>query len=107
MSTVAYPHISVGADKVPMIEGTKIKVIEIVLDHLAHGSDPREMQRQLPHLSLAQIHSALAYYYDHEEEMDDEIARRLQRSEVFREELKRRRGESKARLKLKTKGLIP
>jgi uncharacterized protein (DUF433 family) len=36
------------------------------LDHLAYGWSPEEMHYQHPPLSLAQIHAALAYYFDHQ-----------------------------------------
>ena len=45
------------------ITGTKVKVIEVATDKLAHGSSPEEMHLQYPHLSLAQIYAALTYYY--------------------------------------------
>jgi uncharacterized protein (DUF433 family) len=77
MATVSYPHISLDAAGVPILTGTRIKVVEVVLDHLAHGSDADEIRRQFPHLTLGQIHSALGYYYDHQEEVDQEIARGL------------------------------
>jgi len=51
-------------------------VINIVLD-ARNGLPPSEIQRQYPHLSLAQIHAALAYYYDHQGEIDDTIEREL------------------------------
>ena len=79
MATVDYPHISLDSASVPMLTGTRVKVVEVVLDHLAHGSDAEEIQRQFPQLTLGQIHSALAYYYDHQEEVDQDIARRLQK----------------------------
>src|SRR5881628_3019400 len=62
---------------VAWIIGTKVKVIEVTTDKLTHGSSPEEMHFQYPHLSMAQIHAALAYYYDHQEELDKEILRRL------------------------------
>jgi hypothetical protein len=37
VSTVEYAHISIDADNVPTLTGTRIKVVEIVLDHLARG----------------------------------------------------------------------
>jgi uncharacterized protein (DUF433 family) len=77
MSTVAYPHISTTDDGVPMIAGTEIKVVEVVLDRLAHHWDADEIQRQHPHLSLAQIYAALAYYHDHKDALDRDIAARL------------------------------
>jgi len=49
---------------VAWIAGTKVKVIEVVLDKMAYGSSPEEIHFQHPHLSLAQIHGALTYYYE-------------------------------------------
>lgn len=76
MSPVALTHIETDANGVAWIHGTQIKVIEIALDKLAHGSSPEEMHFQYPHLSLAQIHAAISYYYDHQLELDAEIQRR-------------------------------
>jgi uncharacterized protein (DUF433 family) len=58
------------------IDNTGIKVIEVAVDKIVHGSSPEEMHFQYPHLSLAQIHAALACYYDHQDELDAEIRRR-------------------------------
>ena len=107
MATVEYAHISLDAQGVPIIVGSRTKVVEIVLDHLAHGSDAREIHREFPHLSLGAIHSALAYYYDHQDEIDEDIARRLRRVEAIKTELDRRQGPSPIRLKLKAQGLLP
>ena len=53
-----------------MLIGTKTKVIEVVLDRLAHRWDVDEIHHQHPHLTRGQICSALAYYYDHQDELD-------------------------------------
>ena len=76
MATVVNTQIELDENGVAWISGTKVKVIEVVLDKLAQGSSPEEIHFQYPHLSLAQIHSALAYYYDHQAELDEEIQRR-------------------------------
>jgi hypothetical protein len=55
-----------------------MKVIELVLDHLAYGWSPEELHFQHPHLTMGQIHSALAYYWDHKAELDRDIERRLE-----------------------------
>ena len=73
-----------------------MKVIEVALDKLAHGWSPEETHFQHPHLSLAQIHAALAYYYDHQPELDAEIERRLR----YADELAKRSLESPLRKKL-------
>jgi uncharacterized protein (DUF433 family) len=64
--------------RVPLIAGTQVKVVELVLDHLAYGWSPEELHFQHPHLTMGQIHSALAYYWDHKVELDRDIERRLQ-----------------------------
>jgi uncharacterized protein (DUF433 family) len=62
---------------IPIIAGTTMKVVELVLDHLAYGWSPEELHFQHPYLTLGQIHSALAYYWDHQAAFDADIARRL------------------------------
>jgi len=63
-------------DRGAWITGANTKVIEVVLDKIAYGWSPEEMHLQHPHLSLAQIHAALSYYYEHQEELDADIERR-------------------------------
>src|SRR5205085_1431337 len=97
----AYPHIERREDGKLWLLGTQTKVIEVVLDRLAHHWDADEIQRQHPHLSLGQIHSALAYYYDHQVDLDRLIEQQIQ--EVQR--LRSQQGESALRAKLRAKGL--
>lgn len=51
------------------IDDSNVKVVEVVLDHL-QGQSAEAVQASYPHLTLAQIHAALAYYYDHQQELD-------------------------------------
>jgi uncharacterized protein (DUF433 family) len=97
MPTVVAPHIEIGSDNVPRIAGTQTKVLEIVLDRLAHHWDADEIQRQHPYLSLAQIYSALAYYHDHQAEVDEAIEESIAKSERIQKEL----GDSPIRIKLR------
>jgi len=62
------------------IAGTKVKVVEVVLDKIAYGSSPEEIHFQHPHLSLAQIYGALTYYYENQDKVDEQIARGLEES---------------------------
>jgi uncharacterized protein (DUF433 family) len=87
MSTVAYPHIELDANRVATLRGTRTKVIEVVLDRLAHHWDADEIQRQHPHLSLAQIHAALGFYYDNQAELDEQIRRSLETAERIKQQL--------------------
>ena len=70
-------HIHVDAAGVAWIEGTAVKVCEVVVDRLAYGWSPEEIHFQHPNLSLARIHAAFSWYYDHQAEMDAEIERDL------------------------------
>ena len=56
---------------------------------------------------MGAIHSALGYYYDHQAEIDDDIARRLRKVDAIRRDLDQRQGPSPIRLKLKAQGLLP
>jgi len=53
----------------PIIKGTRISIANIAGYYLM-GLSPEEIQRELPHLHLAQIYDALAYYLDHRETID-------------------------------------
>ncbi len=55
-----------------------MKITELILDKIAYGWSPEELQFQHPHLKLGQTYSALAYYSDHQEELDELIQRQLE-----------------------------
>jgi uncharacterized protein (DUF433 family) len=79
-----YEHIVLDDASVPRIAGTTMKVIELVLERSAYGWSPEELHFQHPYLSLGQLHSALAYYWDHQDELDQGIAHRRERVEELR-----------------------
>lgn len=97
-----YEHVILDEKKRPMIAGTKMKIVELVLDHIAYGWSPEELHFQHPDISLGQIHSALAYYWDHQPEMDEQIQNDLK--EV--DELKRNTPRAPLLDRLKKQGLI-
>jgi len=70
--------------RVAWIDDTNVKVIEVVVDRVGWQWSPEAIQLQHPHLSLAQIHAALAYYYDHQTAFDAQIARDTQEVEALR-----------------------
>lgn len=83
MSTAIEAHVWLDQNGVAWIDDTNIKVIEVAIDKIAHGSSPEEIHFQYPHLSLAQVHAALAYYYDHQAELDAEIEQRWQAADAL------------------------
>ena len=73
IATTTLTHIHLDNQGRAWIDNTKMKVVELVLDHLAYGWSADEIHEQHSHLSLGQIHAALAYYYDHQKEIDTQI----------------------------------
>lgn len=85
-ASVAGAHISTTGHGVPVISGSTMKVVELVMAQRAHGWSPEELHFQFPHLTMGQIHSALAYYWDHKSELDADIERRSRFVEKTRRE---------------------
>lgn len=85
-SALRFPHVDVSSG-VPQIAGTTMKVVELVMAQRAHGWSPEEIHFQHPDLSMAQIHAALAYYWDHREEIDADIERRGRLAEQARKDM--------------------
>ncbi len=85
-ATPLYPYVELDATGVPILTGTTMKVAELVMAQRAHGWSPEEIHFQHPYLSLSQIHSALAYYWDHRSELDRDIERRSALAEQARRE---------------------
>ncbi len=97
-----YEHIMLTEAHVPMITGTTMKVIELVLEKTVYGWSPEELYFQHPYLSLGQIYSALAYYSDHQEELDQDIEQRLECVDRIQATVK----PSPLAARLKAKGLL-
>ncbi|MBI4684792.1 MAG: DUF433 domain-containing protein [Nitrospirae bacterium] len=75
-----YEHIALDEKGMPVIAGTTMKVVELVVEKLAHGWSAEELHFQHPYLTLGQIYSALAYYADHQDKLEKDIERRLKLS---------------------------
>ncbi len=86
MATVEtrYEHIVLDEGGVPLIAGTTMKVVELVTPQQAYGWSAEELAFQFPYLTLGQIYSALAYYWDHKAELDEDMARRLAYADEMR-----------------------
>lgn len=88
MTTATISHIYIDENGRAWVAGTNTKVIEIVAERMAYWWSPEELHLQHPHLTLAQIHAALAYYYDHQAELDDDIAAQLTEFDQMRADAK-------------------
>ena len=90
MATVetTYKHIVQTPEIVggkPRIEGHRITVQNVVIWHEQMGYSIEEIA-SMYELTLAQVHSALAYYFDHKEEIDRAIAE----DDAFVEEMRQK-----------------
>jgi uncharacterized protein (DUF433 family) len=104
LTATSTAHIFLDERGRPWIDDSNVKVIEVVLDKLGYGLTPDQIYEEHDHyLSLAQIHAAFAYYYDHQAEIDAEIAR--QEKQYL--ELRAKDENSPIRQKLRALGKIP
>lgn len=102
LTATDHKYVELDENNVPYIAGTTMKVIEVISGQIAYGWSPEEIQHQHPYLSMSQIYSAFAYYWDHKEELDADMERRYQYAEKLRLEA----GESPLVKKLRDQGLI-
>ena len=58
------PHIDDARER-PVVAGTNVKVSQIASEAEHLGMTPDEIVEAHPHLTLADVHAALMYYYDH------------------------------------------
>ncbi|MEB3218164.1 MAG: DUF433 domain-containing protein [Nostocales cyanobacterium 94392] len=101
-TNTGYKYIEFDENNVPFIIGTRMKVVEIITSVYAYGWSAEELHFQYPHLTMSQIHSALAYYWDNKEDIDADMQRRLGNVDNLRQEA----GESVIAKRLRTQGLI-
>ena len=74
-------------DGQPRIAGTRLKVQSIALEYGRLGWTPDRICDGHPGITLAQVHAALSYYYDHREEVDVAIHKDREFAERLRSEL--------------------
>jgi uncharacterized protein (DUF433 family) len=85
MQSTGYHHIELR-DGVPRIKRSRLKVVQIAEDLVKAGWDGQQIHENYPWISLPQIYSALAYYFEHKEQIDAEIERREQYDKAMRAE---------------------
>jgi uncharacterized protein (DUF433 family) len=103
MSQAPVQRIAIDSKGIARVAGSRSRVSQIVVDHRQMSAE--EIVQTYPHLTLADVHAALAYYYDHQAQIDEEIreadrldaeAQERQRNDpklqAFVAELKRRAG---------------
>ena len=58
----------------PRVAGSRIQVKHLAIMHERQGMRPDQIVSDFPHLSLSGVYAALAFYHDHREEINAEIA---------------------------------
>ncbi len=71
----------------PRIDGTRVKVQHIALEYERLGWSADQICDAHPGLTLAQVHAAISYYYDHKEKIDESI----RKDEEFADRLQKNR----------------
>ncbi len=88
MADVIRKHIEIvpgpGGPK-PRIAGHRIRVQDVVIWHEKLGMSPDEIVDQYPTITLADVHAALTYYWDHR----DAIERAIADEDAFVDEFRR------------------
>ena len=72
----------------PVIAGTGITVMTLVLAHTTGDKFPPEVIAEHYHLTLGQVHAALAYYYLHQAEMEEQLSKEMEETERLLDDLR-------------------
>lgn len=102
IAATEYKYVQLDDRNIPIIEGTSMKIVELITSVKAYAWTPEELLQSYPHLTLSKIYSALAYYLDHQQEIDADIERR----EEYVKRLEQEAGESPFAARLRAQGLL-
>lgn len=100
---VVYPHIERVEGQPPRLQRIpRVRVAQIVMDYLAYGWSVEAMCRQHPYLKLSEAHAAMAYYFDHLDEIDSEIRMEWEQAQGAKSQV----SPSPFFVQMRTKGLL-
>lgn len=81
----------------PRVAGTRIRVQDVYVWHELQGRSPDDIVASFPSLTLGDVHAALAYYFDHR----DEIASHIRADADFVQQLRSEIGPGPLEVKLR------
>ena len=97
---LSHPHIEKLEGQPARLQRVpRVRVAQIVMDYLAYGWSAEEMCRHHLYLTPAEAHAAMAYYFDHQDEIDSEI--RAEWEQAQRERLQAHRSPFYVRMRAK------
>jgi uncharacterized protein (DUF433 family) len=102
IAATEYKYVQLDDRNIPIIEGTSMKIVELITSVKAYAWTPEELLQSYPHLTLSKIYSALAYYLDNQQEIDADIERR----EEYVKQLEQEAGESPFAARIRAQGLL-
>lgn len=103
MKPVTELHIESNPNKCggkPCIRGTRIRVWDIYVASELRGESPDQIVAQYPSITLADVHAALAYYWDNREEIEQQ----MKAADEYIDELKKASGSGPLAEKLSGMG---
>jgi len=103
MATAEIKYIEIDDQGTARIAGTTTKVVLVIEDFLHRGWSPEAIHENYPYLTLAQIHAAFVYYYDHQQQVDAQIQQRQENAQRMKSEC----GVTPGRTRLRDLGLHP
>ena len=75
----------------PRIAGSRLKAEHVAIEYVHLRRSPQEIVDNFPGITLAQVHAALAYYYDNRRQID----RAILHAEDFGEEMTKKEKASR------------
>jgi uncharacterized protein (DUF433 family) len=100
---LSYPHVEKPEGQPARLQRIpRVRVAQIVMDYLAYGWSVEEMCRQHRYLTLAEAHAAMGYYFDHQDEIDQEIRDEWRQSE----QAKSQEARSPFFIRMRAQGLL-
>jgi uncharacterized protein (DUF433 family) len=89
MSPVSHQHIAMMPSALhgekAVIAGTRIRVIDVYVWHVLQGKSAQQIVEEFPHLTLADVYAAMAYYWDNEQLLQEQF----QRGKEFADEMQK------------------
>ena len=80
-----YPHIVKEPGKPARLDRhSRTRIAMIVADYLWRGWSAEEIVRQYSYLTLAEVHAALTYFFDHRQEIEDELVAEYRQVEEWK-----------------------
>jgi uncharacterized protein (DUF433 family) len=68
-----YPHLTIDTNGIARIDRTRYKVIHLAGEHYHFGWSAEEILHQHPDLRPEQVYAALTYFYDHHDQLVEEM----------------------------------